>query len=195
MWKERARKSTTALLFFVAALLVVQTASAQEQSGEEQTAEKKATEAGAYSMHGEEREGFWISFGLGLGSMGASGGTNRVGGGTTMVELGGTISPRLLVGGGIHAWTRDEITIGTVTGLARFYPTDDHDFYLLGGLGIGVGEDRHGEYEGGGLILGVGYDVSVGTSWNVTPNLTSAAASFEPFTVNIVQLGVAMTYH
>src|SRR5262245_46947454 len=88
-----------------------------------------------------ERRGFWIGFGFGWGSGGATcttGCSDRFGGGTFRFALGGTVNPHVKIGGDIHGWVNtadqnvDE-SIGDVTGSVYYYPSKTGNFFLQGG--------------------------------------------------------------
>ena len=167
-----------------------------------------ASTAAAQPTGQPERSGFWASFGLGIGSMGFEDHPDdeRTGGGTAMVELGGTVNERLLLGGGIHGWAREDsdwdatLALTTVTFMARFYPMIDNGLHLKGGIGFGGIEADFGAVsgsdEGGGAFLGAGFDVPIGQSWNFTPFLTLAAVSTDGgVDANFNQFGLGLTYH
>src|ERR1700741_2594754 len=62
------------------------------------------------AQHPQVRDGFWLSFGLGYGSAGISCEScpafDRESGFTSYIRLGGTVNPRLLLGGDLSAWTK-----------------------------------------------------------------------------------------
>jgi hypothetical protein len=93
--------------------------------------------------------------------------------------------------------------VGTVTALARFYPSAVGGFFLQGGLGYGTVE-VNGEGEGfsvtvgqsgAGIVLGLGWDLRVGDNISLTPYLNSYAVSTEDVNANVVQGGLAITFH
>lgn len=192
MYKIRMGKR---VVFFAVVLMLFWTA--QSAAAEEGSGEFESASMGSHSMEqGEPRQGFWTSFGLGIGSMGFTGANSRAGVGAAQLEMGGTINPQFLIGGGLNVWVDDyDDSTTMLTVLGRFYPTDDRELYLLGGLGAGILEVGGIEDEGGALLLGGGYDHKVGTSWYVTPALTIGVISFDWTTLNVFQLGVSMTYH
>ena len=54
------------------------------------------------------RDGFWFSGGLGYGTLGCNDCSGRTGSISGNLSLGGTISPRFLLGGGLSGWTKSE---------------------------------------------------------------------------------------
>src|SRR6476620_9407017 len=88
------------------------------------------------------RDGFWVSGGLGYGSLGCDNCGSREGSVSGDLSLGGTISPRLLLGVGSSAWSKSEqgvtMTVGTLDARIRFYPSATGGFFLTGGIGVGT---------------------------------------------------------
>lgn len=94
------------------------------------------------------RSGFWFNAGLGVGSLGCADCSDRVNALSGNLSLGGTISPRFLLGVGTTGWTKSEdgttltsgttLTVGTLDARVRFYPSATGGFFLTGGLGIGT---------------------------------------------------------
>src|SRR3989442_15896926 len=60
----------------------------------------------------QTRQGFWIGFGFGYGSSNVScdgcGSSSRESSGSGFLKLGGTLSPHVLLGGEVNAWTKSE---------------------------------------------------------------------------------------
>jgi hypothetical protein len=158
--------------------------------------------AAASSSH--PRRGFWFSGGLGYGSLGCDDCTGREGGLTGGLQLGGSISQKVLLGGGTAGWTKSEggvtLTAGTLVALIRFYPSATGGFFLLGGLGIGsihVEVDGFGSdtETGAGALLGLGYDIRVGENVSLTPFWNGFAARTSNADANVGQLGLSITLH
>jgi len=129
-----------------------------------------------------EHRGFWVGFGLGGGvnlSDFAEGARAGAGG---YVRLGGTISPRFLLGGEISGWGRDiegsTFTESGVTGIAMFYPAG-RGFFVKGGAGFAgwavsatAGSTTTTTTAGGFAgTLGAGYDLKIGSNLYLTPNV------------------------
>jgi hypothetical protein len=100
---------------------------------------------GLVEVKEEGRRGFW--FGLGVGAGGES---NDVGGPgysdlfyqpTLSLRAGGTVSPRLRLGGEILSWFDEQgnatASLSSALFVAQFYPLTSGGLYLKGGLGIG----------------------------------------------------------
>jgi hypothetical protein len=150
------------------------------------------------------RRGLWFSGGLGWGSLGCEDCSGREGGLSGGIQLGGSVSPKFLLGAGTTGWTRNEdgvtLTVGTVVALFRFYPSATGGFFLLGGLGLGTihlavdgfGSDTE---TGGGALLGLGYDIRIGESVSLSPFWNGFAARTSNADANVGQLGLSITLH
>ena len=89
--------------------------------------------ASAHAQNRQIRDGFWISGGLGYGSLGCDlCGSQRESGISGDLSLGGTISPRFLLGVGSAGWTKSDqgatLTVGTLDARVRFYPSTTGGF-------------------------------------------------------------------
>jgi hypothetical protein len=150
------------------------------------------------------REGFWFNGGLGYGTLGCQDCSGREGGLSGGLAVGGTLSPRLLLGAGTNGWTKTEdgvtLTAGTLTAQVRFYPSESGGFFLLGGLGIGSvdvaisgwGSDSE---TGVGAVLGLGYDVRIARNVSLTPFWNGAAVSYSNGDANFGQIGLSISVH
>ena len=150
------------------------------------------------------RDGFWFNVGLGYGSLGCDGCGGREGGLSGGLQLGGTISQKVLLGGATTGWTRSEggvtLTVGTLLALLRFYPSARGGFFLEGGLGLGtihVSVDGFGSESetGAGALLGLGYDIRVGENVSLTPAWLGFAARTTNSDANVGQLSLGVTLH
>ena len=114
--------------------------------------------------------GFWIGFGLGVGSnlTTALDGGSLVGG-TGYLRLGGTPKQSILLGFESIGWANGENFRGNGTFTVMGYPSQD-GFFLKGGLGIATlnrsttsGNTTTSTSVGGlGLTGGLGYDIKIG---------------------------------
>jgi|GEM_PF-997796 len=150
------------------------------------------------------RRGFWFSGGLGYGSLGCENCGGREGGLSGGIQLGGSLSQKVLLGGGTNGWTRDEggatLTVGTVAAVIRFYPSSTGGFFLLGGLGLGtiyVDVDGFGSdtETGAGALVGLGYDFRVGENVSLTPFWNGFAVKTANADANVGQIGLSVTLH
>lgn len=171
----------------------------------------------AAAQRPQTRQGFWIAFGLGFGSAdltcdGCA--FDRETGGAAHIRLGGTVSPRLLLGGDVTGWTKvvDGVTntAGNVSFIAQYYPSATGGLFLKGGAGFSTiqfidgGEQARGDSYG--LSAGVGYDIRVGRNVSITPladlllggsrDIRYQGATVSPgLGFNAINLGLGVTFH
>ncbi len=150
------------------------------------------------------RHGFWFSGGLGYGSLGCQNCSGRTGALSGNISLGGTLSPKLLLGVSTNGWTKSDsgatLTVGTLTAAVRFYPSATGGFFLTGGLGLGTvsaGVSGFGSASQTGVaaLLGLGYDIPVGRSVSLTPYWNGFALSYSGGDANVGQIGLGITVH
>ncbi|MDT8341035.1 MAG: hypothetical protein RQ751_05935 [Longimicrobiales bacterium] len=169
------------------------------------------------------RSGFWFSGGFGGGwnaSQGLDG--ERLWGRATYIRVGGTLSPHFRMAGEIAAWSDevetdefdgdDRLLRGTLLASLSYYPWIERGFVLRGGLGLasvdtpaprrlpefgdlGVGMET---VTGFGSALGIGYDIPVGTTLMVTPNVDWYFQAFDappglPGTNHVLQFTFGVT--
>ncbi|MCI0464536.1 MAG: autotransporter domain-containing protein [Gemmataceae bacterium] len=156
-------------------------------------------------------DGFWVAFGVGAGSNLTEGYSDARLGGAGYVRLGGTVSPRLLIGGEAMGWVRDQNgttwSQGNATATVLLYPVR-RGVYLKGGLGFASrsaqrssGETTTTTTAGGfGATLGGGYDLQIGNNLFLTPNIDFLfqAVESEFFTATtgyLVLFTVGLTWH
>lgn len=151
----------------------------------------------------QTRDGFWFNAGLGYGSLGCENCDGREGGLSGGLSLGTTLSSKLLIGVGTTAWTKEQdggrLTAGTLTALARFYPSEAGGLFIVGGLGLGSIEVSVGgisaRENGGAAVLGLGYDFRVGSNMSITPFWNGAGISASDINANYGQIGLGLTIH
>lgn len=161
--------------------------------------------ASAHAQNAQVRQGFWFSGGLGFGSMGCQDcGGDRLNGLSGDLSLGGTISPRFLLGVGSMGWVKQDqgatLTVGTLDARVRFYPSTTGGFFLTGGLGLGtvtgsvagVGSNTE---TGVGAVFGLGYDMRIAKNASITPYWNGFAMSNDYVDANVGQIGLAITLH
>ena len=152
------------------------------------------------------REGFWISLGLGAGSLGCDDCSDRVTSLSGNLSLGATAGRQFLVGAFLNGWAKQQddvtISVGTLTAGVRWYPEVTSGFFLTGGLGISTIEGTLGgagavsvSVSGSGAMLGLGWDIPIGRSVSVTPFLNGVGVSIDGFGANFSQFGIGITWH
>ena len=156
----------------------------------------------------QTRQGFWITFGFGAGSLGcddcndAGDEDDRLNGVNFQLRAGGTLSQRLLIGGEVNGFTKSEndatLTVTNITPVLQFYPSAQGGFFLKGGLGLATAEFEFGgisiEDEGFGVTIGLGYDARVGRNFALTPYLDILSSSFDGVSLNQVAIGLGFTW-
>ncbi len=173
--------------------------------------------------HEQNRTGFWLGVGWGVGSADASiddaAGAGRGGGFTGLVRLGGKIGERTLLGCELRGLTSSEtdttVTVGDVSAAVYFYPAPSSGLFVKGGLGFSVtrihitptDRDETARGTGPGLTMGVGYDYRIGTNVSLTPMATlymgwpgnlkrkSGETVLTGAKYNILDLGLGLTFH
>jgi hypothetical protein len=162
-----------------------------------------AVATAAQAQQGPMRQGFWFSGGLGMGSLGSNGGTSRETGVSGDVSLGGTLSPRWLLGVGSSGWSKSEqggrLTVATLDARIRFYPSATGGFFLTGGIGAASIRASVGGLSatdnGAGAIFGLGYDYRVASNASITPYWNGFAMKSDNNDANVGQVGLAITLH
>ena len=138
----------------------------------------------------QEREGFWIGLGGGIGSAeircdDCDGG--RESGGVGNIRLGWTLNSNLLLGAEVNLWNKtfaleEDVTatanLYNLSGTLTYYPKVTSGFFVKGGAGASVADidfDLAGTNvtvdvgTGPGLLAGAGYDLRVGQRILITP--------------------------
>ncbi len=159
--------------------------------------------APAFGQYKQVRRGFWFNGGLGWGSLGCQNCGTRTGGLTGGLSLGGTLSPKFLLGVGTTGWTKTEngatLTVGTLDARIRFYPSAVGGFFLTGGVGIGSVSASVGGLSGGetgvGVVMGLGNDFRIAANVSLTPFFNVFAVKTSNTDANVVQLGLSVTVH
>ena len=165
----------------------------------------------------QTRRGFWIAFGLGWGSAELSCDScagPREGGGVGHIRLGGTLNQKLLLGGDITGWAKEESgvtsALGNVSFVAQYYPMEQGGLFVKGGAGFsnilfsGNGAEASGESFG--LSAGVGYDIRVGRNVSITPladflfggsrDIQESGTTVIPgMSMNVLNVGLGVTLH
>ncbi len=161
------------------------------------------------------RQGFWLSAGLGVGgetfdARDGLGWSDRVTGGVGYIKLGGTLNPNLLLGVEAQGWSNESYQndykrqLGSVMGIAQFYPSRTGDFWLRGGLGWAWDEVLFNSNPpatvtsrraGTAFAIGLGYDARVGRKISLTPTLDFMAQRYDTHDVRVVSFGLGITFH
>lgn len=163
-----------------------------------------------YGQDQRTHEGFWISFGVGGGwnltrNVGVS--QTSEGGVAFDLRLGGTPSEKLLVGGEVIGWGREDGSLFTSRGNANFtvmyYPSVQTGVYLKGGLGVAtfttelsIGNATTTTTSSGfGGTAGLGWDVRVGKNFYLTPGVDFLYQRVKDTDNTILLLTFGVTWH
>lgn len=169
-----------------------------------QSAPAAASTPAAGSGYAQTREGFWFNVGVGYGSVGCNDCGSRTNGLAGQLALGGMTSQRWGFGVSSNGWTKQEsgvkLSLGSLAGIAKFYPFPTGGFYILGGLGVGsadLGVSGYGSSRetGASAILGIGYDIRIAKNVSLTPYYNGVGISINNGDANFNQLGVSFTWH
>lgn len=160
--------------------------------------------ADAHAQNAQVRQGFWFSGGLGYGSLGCQDCSDREGALSADLSIGGTISPRFLLGVGASGWSKNQqggtLTVGLVDARVRFYPSARGGLFLTGGIGVGSVQAKVNGFgtateTGPAAILGLGYDYRVSSNMSVTPYWNAFAMKNDYMDANVGSAGIAITLH
>jgi hypothetical protein len=171
-----------------------------------------------WAQYPQRRDGFWVGFGLGYGSAIVScdncGPGSRTDGVTAFLQLGGSPSQHLLIGGAINGWSHYSRgateTMANVTGSLYFYPRARSGLFFTGGIGLSgyhVNTVPAWDGTGWGLTLGAGYDIRVGRDVSLTPVVNYLYGAVGDVTVpgtglvgsrwrqDVIDVGLGVTFH
>jgi hypothetical protein len=150
------------------------------------------------------RDGFFIGFGFGWGSLGGEDVDERESSAVAYLKLGGALNDQLLLGAESNGWYKEEsgvtITLSNLSGVAYFYPRPGWGLFLKGGLGIArleveISGFGSGDDDGLGVILGGGYDIGFGGRFGLTPFANYIHSSFDGGSTNVLQIGVGANWY
>jgi len=175
--------------------------------------------ASAQAQYAQTHKGIYASVGVGYGSAtvscGQCGDTDRAGDLTGFLNIGGALSQSFLLGVEVTGWSKvtsnnDNRAMGTVNGVATWYPSTREGFFLKGGVGWGylygdqetVSSGIQSLSEGGvGYQLGLGYDIRLERNLSVTAVVNfyggnvGDVLSISNVTFNVLQFMGAVTFH
>lgn len=163
------------------------------------------------------RERFWISFGWGYGSAAYScdscTATGRAGALSGYLRMGGTVSPRVLLGGESNGWLRNDsaggqVLRGSTTLSLFFYPAPERGHFLKAGIGFAsFATSQSPDFAGFGFgfVVGAGTDIRVARNMSITPaiNWFAGAPSLQApgfgspsgYFQNVFQILGGLTFH
>jgi hypothetical protein len=175
------------------------------------------------ASHPQERHGFWIGFGFGVGSANVTcddcGSGNRETAAAGYLKLGGTLNDHLLLGGEVNVWSKKQegmtLTLSSGAVTLTLYPQPASGFFIKGGVGLSMVDTQFREGSatvtidpgyGLGVIVGAGYDVRVGKNVSITPAVNfwygkpgnvphDGDPLFTNWKQNVVDFTVGVTFH
>lgn len=132
-----------------------------------------------------------------------------VGNGSTIIEVGGTVSRHVRLGAEFFGW--DQATgnakgqLGLLLAATRWYPDGDLPFYLKFGFGLGRGRAEGADSTGTpfeelrtglGVMVGLGWDLRVARNFSVTLTGGQYSGLLGDFTVGTQTLrdAISMAY-
>ena len=170
----------------------------------------------------QTRDGFTISFGVGVGSAGVTCDgcdTDRETAPALYLRLGGAVRPNLILGGEVNGWSKTvedsgdeaEVTVATVNFIAQWYPQPTGGFFVDGGLGVGSMNVKvrvpgiatiSDKTTGLGYQVGAGYDIRLTRNFSLTPYATffgtaggKVESTDDKIDANVAQVGLGFTWH
>jgi outer membrane protein with beta-barrel domain len=179
--------------------------------------------AASAASHLQERQGFWIGFGFGVGSANVTcddcGSGNRETAAAGYLKLGGTLNDHLLLGGEVNVWSKKQegvtLTLSSGAVTLTLYPQPASGLFIKGGVGLSMVDTQFREGSttvtidpgyGLGVIVGAGYDVRVGKNISITPAVNfwygkpgnvphDGDPLFTNWKQNVVDFTVGVTFH
>lgn len=144
------------------------------------------------------RHGFWLSGGIGWGQesfkFGSEPFSEGLGKPTISLAIGGTPDSHVRLGGEVTVWVNEfqdtdsgeniTETLSSVMLVARVFPVRTSGLFIKGGAGLGITsadvEFGLGSSETGfGTVLGAGYELKLGRSLFLTPEVNWHRSTFE----------------
>lgn len=163
--------------------------------------------AGAEAQRTGRHDGFWIGFGVGGGWFNQEGAADEaVGGGAGYLRLGGTPSPKILLGGEGSGWAQVDGDIthsrSNTTFTLYYYPAA-RGFFAKGGIGAATArvEAQSGNTTvtttetGLGTTLGVGFDIQVSGNFSITPNFDVLFQRINEVEGSALLMTIGVTWH
>jgi hypothetical protein len=142
-----------------------------------------ATDASEASAQTPDREGFFIGFGAGVGSLGVDQGSDRESSAAGYLKE-------------FSGWVKDKdgvnLTVSFATASAYLYPNPENGFFVKGGLGIAT-IDFWKEYVA--ATVGAGYDIGLGARFGLTPYIDYHYGSFNDGNASLLKAGIGFNWY
>lgn len=174
-----------------------------------------------WAQQQQTREGVWVGVGFGYGSLDAAcdecGDFSHEEGVTAHFRIGGTLSPKVLLGFESDGWVtvarrREFGTVmlaNNMSATVYYYPSTTGNFFVKGGVGSSFYHDEFfgvgTSVTGFGMVLGLGYDFRVARNISITPlgnlrfggggDLETENGTLRNFGHSVVSLDLGVTFH
>ena len=163
-----------------------------------------ATDASEASAQNPDREGFFIGFGAGVGSLGVDQESDRESSAAGYLKVGTALNEKVLLGAEFSGWVKEEggvnLTVSFATASAYLYPNPENGFFVKGGLGIatidvGLGGFGSVRQNGRAATVGAGYDIGLGARFGLTPYIDYHYGSFNDGNANLLKAGIGFNWY
>jgi len=155
------------------------------------------------------RDGFFIGFGVGGGSLGFEDDSEREASVTGYWKIGGGLSDQVLLGAEASGWVKkmeDGVTVTSsyLNVVAYVYPAPAGGLFLKGGLGFATlggewsvfdGVSFSTTEDGLGVTLGAGYDIGFGGRFGLTPHADFHYGGLEDGSTNLIRFGLGFNWY
>ncbi len=157
------------------------------------------------------RDGFFIGFGVGAGSLGFEDDSEREVGGAGYFKIGGALSDKVLLGAEGAGWSKEmregggsgTVTFSSLNAVFYGYLDPTGGFFIKSGLGVAVlgaeanfGGWSYSESENGvSFTAGAGYDIGFGGRFGLTPHVDYHYAGFEDGRINLIRIGLGFNWY
>lgn len=158
-----------------------------------------------------DRDGFFIGFGFGLGTLGVEDVDDRENAISGYLKLGGAINDKVLLGAETNSWVKTEtvnganatLTSSSLAAVAYVYPDPASGFYLKAGIGLARIEAEASSFgvrftdgeNGTAFTAGIGYDIGFGGRFGLTPFANLVYSSFDGGSSNLFQAGLGVNWY
>jgi hypothetical protein len=155
----------------------------------------------------QTREGWLVGFGVGGGTAGVSGGTNREGGIAGSFRVGYAFNPQVSAGLSSSAWSKSEsgvtLTFSVGGPTVEFYPVGAPGLVLRAGAGFGSvsasasssGGTFTASESGFGALAGVGYEFRVLRTFAISPQVDFGYLTIKGDSANYVNFGLGFNWY
>lgn len=156
------------------------------------------------------REGFFIGFGRGTGSLGVDGAESRLLATSGYLKIGSAVSEHLLLGVETTGWVKHSRWSSTLrsqsqSAVAYYYPRSNSGFFLKAGVGLsqrnvegsasGITSRESGSESGMAFTAGFGIDIGFGGRFALTPYVNTVYSNFDSGANSLMQAGIGVNWY